>query len=326
MTHIRSRVISAGHYLPERVMTNDDLSKIVDTNDEWITDRTGIKERHIIADDQFTSDLCVNAANMALEKANLTGADIDLVIVATITPDNTTPAVSTKVSHAIGLTSGKPAFDISAACSGFVYAMTMADNMIRLGQIKRAVIIGAESLSRITDWTDRNTCVLFGDGAGAVVLEAAEGTGKNSDRGVLATKIYADGGDYDALKTLGGTSTTQNAGNLYMNGKEVFRAAVPAIAQGALDVLEECGMSVDDIDYFIPHQANIRIIDAVAKRINLPEGKAIVTVDHCGNTSAASIPIALSETMNAGKFSEGDLIVISAMGAGFTWGAAAIRL
>lgn len=325
MTLIRSEIIGTGHYLPENIVTNDDLAKIVDTSDEWIIERTGIKSRRIVAEGELTSDLCINASKMALKNANIKADDIDLVIVATITADNITPAVATKVAAMLGVKTGVPAFDISAACSGFVYALTLADNMIRLGQVKRALVIGAESLSKITDWTDRNTCILFGDGAGAVVLQAKEGNGTISDTGILATKIYADGNEYEQLKTTGGVSLTMDTGKLWMNGKEVFKYAIPAMANSIEALVEETGIDINDINWVIPHQANIRIIDGVAKKLNIDSSKVIVTVDHQGNTSAATIPLALSESVESGKIKKGDLIAFAAMGAGFTWGGALVR-
>ena len=323
--HIRSEIIGWGHYLPQKVLTNDDLAKIVDTSDEWISTRTGIKSRHIV-EQELTSDMALEAAKMALQRAGMNAEDLDLIIVASISPDNTTPSVATRVSGRLGTKIGTPAFDISAACSGFVYALTQADNMIRLGQIKNALVICSESLSKIVDWTDRNTCVLFGDGAGAVVLRACEGKGDNTDTGILDTRIYADGSHYDSLKTLGGVSSTQNAGFLYMDGKEVFKYGVNALTQAAETVIAKTGFSSADIDWLIPHQANIRIISNVGEKLGLPSEKVIVTVDHHGNTSASSIPLALSENLESGKIKKGDLIVITAMGAGFTWGGAIIRL
>jgi len=246
--------------------------------------------------------------------------------VATVTPDNTTPSVAAKLSGRLGTKSGTICTDISAACSGFVYALTMADNMIRLGQIKTALIIGAECLSKIVDWTDRNTCVLFGDGAGAAIISATTGNGTADDRGVLATKLYADGSHFDSLKTLGGVSTTQNAGFVTMDGKEVFKYAVNSLSQAAEAVMDMAGVHSEDVDLVIPHQANIRIIEGVGKKLNLEEDKVVVCVDHHGNTSAASIPLALSENYASGRIKKGDLIVITAMGAGFTWGGALIRI
>lgn len=326
MTCIRSEIIGHGHFLPEKVLTNDDMAKIVETNDEWISTRTGIKSRHIAAKDEYTSDLARRAAEMALKTAGISAEEVDVVILATVTPDNTTPATSAKISAHLGVKPGTPTFDISAACSGFVYAMTMADNMIRLGQAKTALVISAETLSKITDWTDRNTCVLFGDGAGAVVLRATEGNGTSADTGILATKIYADGTQYDNLCTLGGVSTTQNAGVIWMNGKEVFKFAINGLSQAAEEVMSMGGVKVEEIDWLIPHQANIRIITGVGQKLGLPDEKVVVTIDHQANTSAATIPLALSEYIEAGKIKKGDLIVMNAMGAGFTWGGMLVRL
>ncbi len=325
MKFIRSEIIGCGHYAPAKTLTNDDMAKIVETSDEWISTRTGIKARRIV-ENEFTSDLAIEASKMAIKNSGMTAEDIELIVLATITPDVTTPSTTIKVGNGIGVKPGTPAFDISAACSGFVYALTLADNMIRLGQVKTALVIGAESLSKITDWTDRNTCVLFGDGAGAVVLRAAEGSGNSVDTGVLSTSIYADGSHFDNLKTNGGVSTTQTTGTLVMDGKEVFKFAINALAQGAEDAMAKAGISADDIDWLLPHQANIRIIDGVGKKLNLPESKVIVNIAGHGNTSAASIPLALSEKVNDGTIKKGDVIVMTAMGAGFTWGGAVVRL
>lgn len=322
MTSINSEILGFGHYLPKKVLTNLDLEKIVETNDQWITERTGIKSRHICADDEFTSDLAIGAAQMALKNAELNIKDIDLIVVGTITPDNTTPAVACKIAQKLGARSGIPAFDLSAACSGFVYALTMANNMIKLGQAKTAIVIGVESLSKVTDWTDRNTCVLFGDGAGAVVLRATTDTKK----GVLGTKLFADGAQYEHLWTTGGVSTTKTAGFIFMNGKEVFKHAINCLVQAAEVVLEENNVDIKDVDWIIPHQANIRIIEGVAKKFDVDSSKVIVTVDHHGNTSSASIPLALSESVQSGKIKKGDLVLINSMGAGFTWGGALIRV
>ena len=321
---IRSEIIGWGHYLPQKVVTNDDLAKIVETSDEWISTRTGIKTRHIV-ENETTSDLVTKACEMAMKRANIQPEDIDLIVVASITPDNTTPSVATKVSNRLGLKYGAIAFDISAACSGFVYGLSMADNMIRLGQVKTALVVGSESLSKIVDWTDRNTCVLFGDGAGAVVIKATEGEGTKADTGILATKLYADGSHYDNLKTTGGVSTTQTPGFITMDGKEVFKFAVNSLSQAAEEVMKMCGVSSDEIKFLIPHQANIRIISNVGEKLGLPTEKVIVTVDHHGNTSAASIPLALSENIESGRIKKGDLLVLTAMGAGFTWGGALVR-
>ena len=322
--HIRSEIIGWGHYLPKKVVTNDDLAKIVDTNDEWISTRTGIKTRHLV-EEELTSDLAYGAAKMAIEKAGISVDEIDSIVIATVTPDNTTPSLAAKVANKLNAKSGTITYDISAACSGFVYGLTQADNMIRLGQIKTALVIGAESLSKIVDWTDRNTCVLFGDGAGAVVIRAKEGEGTSADTGILATKLYADAAHYESLKTTGGVASTQNAGFIFMDGKEVFKFAVNSLSQAAETVMQMGGISSKDVDWLIPHQANIRIISNVGEKLELPTEKVIVAVDHHGNTSAASIPLALSENIESGKIKKGDIIVMTAMGAGFTWGGALIR-
>ncbi len=322
---IRSEIIGHGHYAPKKVLTNDDLAKIVDTNDEWITTRTGIKARAVV-EDELNSDIAAKAAEMAMKTAGVSPKEIDLIILATVTPDNTTPATAIKLGAMLGVNPGVPAFDMSAACSGFVYALTMADNMIRLGQVKTALVIGSETLSKITDWTDRNTCVLFGDGAGAVVLRATEGKGTAEDTGVLSTVLFSDGTHYDNLRTTGGVSTTQNAGFVTMDGKEVFKFAVTSMPQAAEEAMKLANITIDDVDWIIPHQANIRIIEGVAKKLELPEEKAIVNIANHGNTSAATIPMTLSEKIEDGTLKKGDLIVLTAMGAGFTWGGAVIRL
>lgn len=326
MTVIRSQLIGTGYKLPAKVLTNDDLSKMVDTNDEWISTRTGIRSRHIAGKDELTSDLSYDAAVMAIKNAGIENQDIDFIIVATVTPDNTFPATAAKLAKKLGLNSGTPAMDVNAACSGFVYASQIADNMIRLGQVKTALVIGAETLSKITDWTDRNTCVLFGDGAGAAIFRAAECSGESTDTGLLATKIYADGCQYDHLCSDSGVSVNQKAGFIHMDGKEVFKVAIPSLVQGVEESLKIAGVSIDQVDWYVPHQANLRIIDSVAKKLEIDMEKVVVTVDHHGNTSAASIPLALAESFEAGKFKKGDLIAISAMGAGFTWGGMVIRI
>ncbi len=325
MTHIKSEIIGYGHYVPSKVLTNDDLSKMVDTNDEWISTRTGIKQRNI-SEGELTSDLALNAAKMALKTAGITAEEVDLVVLATVTPDNTTPATAAKISARLGVKTGTPSFDISAACSGFVYALTMADNMIRLGQIKTAVVIGAETLSNITDWTDRNTCVLFGDGAGAVVIRGYESTGSIKESGIFATKIYSDGTKFDSLKTNGGVSISKTAGFVEMDGKEVFKYAIGSLCQGAETVMNMCGVKAEDIDWLLPHQANIRIISGVGQKLGIPEEKVVVNLQNHGNTSAASIPLALSEYVESGKIKKGDLVVLTAMGAGFTWGGVLVRI
>ena len=322
--HIRSEIIGWGHYLPKKVVTNDDLAKIVDTNDEWISTRTGIKTRHLV-EDELTSDLAYGAAKMAIEKAGISVDEIDSIVIATVTPDNTTPSLAAKVANKLNAKSGTITYDISAACSGFVYGLTQADNMIRLGQVKTAAVIGVESLSKVTDWTDRNTCVLFGDGAGAVVVRAREGDGTAADTGVLATKLYADGSEYEQLYTTGGVSSTQTPGYIRMNGKEVFKFAVGAMTEACHNVMQQAGISAENVDWLLPHQANIRIIAGVGQKLNIPTEKVIVTVDHHGNTSAASVPLALSESVASGKIKKGDMVLIPAMGAGFTWGGLLVR-
>jgi len=325
MKCIRSEIIGYGHYLPEKILTNDDLAKIVETSDEWISTRTGIKSRHI-SENMTTAQMSFEASKKALENAKLDIKDIDLIIVGTLTADNTTPSCASKVSNLLGARFGVPAFDVAAACSGFVYALTMADNMIRLGQVKTALVVGAERLSKVTDWQDRNTCVLFGDGAGAVILKATEGKGTVEDSGILSSHIYSDGSNYEYLYTTGGVSTTANAGYIFMNGKEVFKSAINCLSEAAIAVMNDVDITSDDIDFLVPHQANIRIIEGVGHKLGLPAEKVIVTVDHHGNTSAASIPLALSESMASGKIKKGDLVVLTAMGAGFTWGGVLIRI
>ncbi len=322
---IRSEMIGFGRYLPKKVLTNDDLSKMVETNDEWIRTRTGILSRHIV-EDETTSVVAGNAIKNAIDNAGIKPQDVDVLILATITPDNTTPSSATKIAHKLGFRPGVPAFDISAACSGFIYALTLADNMIRLGQVKTAVIAGAECLSKIVDWTDRNTCVLFGDGGGAVVLRAKESEGTNKDTGVLSTCIYSDGSQYDCLGTTGGVSSTQSIGVVSMNGKEVFKHAVVSLAEAAETAISKANLTKDDVKWLIPHQANIRIVDSVGERLGIAKEQVIVTLDHHGNTSAASIPLALSENIDNGRLQKGDVVVLTAMGAGFTWGGAVIRL
>lgn len=325
MKCIRSEIIGCGHYLPSKILTNDDLSKMVETNDEWISTRTGIKTRHI-TETETTADLAVKASEMALKNAGVSVDEIDLIVVGTLTPDNTTPSVAAKISSIMGTRAGIPTFDVAAACSGFVYALTMADNMVRLGQVKTALVIGAETLSKVVDWTDRNTCVLFGDGAGAVVIRAKEGDGTADDSGILSTRLYSDGAQYNNLYISGGVSTTGKAGFIVMNGKEVFKSAVGSLSEAAEAVMNDAGVTIDLVDWLLPHQANIRIIEGVGHKLGIAPEKVIVTVDHHGNTSAASIPLALSESVASGKIKKGDLVAISAMGAGFTWGGVLVRI
>ncbi len=323
MTVICSKLTGFGHYLPEKVLTNHDLEKMVETNDQWITERTGIKKRHIAKDDEYTSELAFKAATKALEYAKIDAADIDLIVMGTTTPDNTFPSTATKLQGMLGAKGC--AFDVQAVCSGFMYAMTMADNMMKMGQAKKALVVGADTLSKIVDWTDRNTCVLFGDGAGAVVLEAVE-TEENEKEGVLSTKIYSDGRLYDSLATDGGPSITKTAGFIHMNGKEVFKHAITNLTSVANEVISDAGLSVEDVDWLVPHQANIRIIEGTGKKLGIAHEKVVITVQNHANTSAASIPLALSENVNSGKIKKGDVVVINAMGGGFTWGAGLIKI
>lgn len=324
MSIVRSVVAGSGSYLPERVLTNHDLSRIVDTTDEWIVERTGIHRRHIAADGELTSDLALAAARAAIADAGIDAQEIDLIVMGTTTPDNTFPATATTVQAKLGLTHGA-AFDVQAVCSGFVYALTVADNFIRLGQARTALVIGAETFSRLLDWTDRTTCVLFGDGAGAVVLRVEEGEGTVADRGILTTHLHSDGRYKDKLYVDGGPSSTGSIGHVRMEGREVFRHAVVNIADTINEALAATGLTVDDIDWFVPHQANRRILDGTAKRIGLPPGKVVITVADHGNTSAASVPLALDQAVRDGRIKRGDLVLIEAMGGGFTWGSALLR-
>ncbi|MCK2165389.1 beta-ketoacyl-ACP synthase III [Thalassospira xiamenensis] len=320
---VRSRIIGCGSYLPSNVVTNDELAKRVDTSDEWIVARTGIRQRHVAAEGETTSDLAVAAATRAMEHAGVTAADIDMIIVATATPDNTFPATATKVQHRLGVVGF--AFDVQAVCSGFVYALTTADMYIRNGQAKTVLVIGAETFSRILDWEDRRTCVLFGDGAGAVVLQAVEGQGTIKDQGILASRLHSDGSKYELLYVNGGPSSTQTVGYLQMEGKEVFRHAVTNLAGVIREVLADTGLEASDIDWLVPHQANRRILDSTAKKFGISEDKVVITVDRHANTSAASIPLALAEAVHDGRIHRGDIVILEAMGGGFTWGAALVR-
>lgn len=321
----RSIIKSTGHYLPEKILTNADLEKMVDTSDDWIVQRTGIKSRHIAADNQATSDLAIAAAREAMERGNIKPSEIDGVIVATTTPDLTFPSTAVKVQAALDIPPGM-AFDVQAVCSGFVYALATADSLIKCGNNKRILVIGAEKMSAVVDWTDRVTCVLFADGAGAVILEADEtGQGTLDDRGVLSTHLYADGRLADILYTTGGPSTTGAAGVTVMEGREVFKHAVTLMADVVDEALSHNGLSGDDIDFLVPHQANIRIIESTAKKLGMPMDKVVTTVDHHGNTSAASIPLALHEAVAGGQIKQGDLLLLEALGAGLTWAAALVR-
>ncbi|OFW87960.1 MAG: 3-oxoacyl-ACP synthase [Alphaproteobacteria bacterium RIFCSPHIGHO2_02_FULL_46_13] len=317
---LRSVILSTGSYLPDKNLTNKDLEKIVDTNDEWIVQRTGIKERHIAAPDQPTSDMAIRAAERALESSGLTAADIDGVIVATTTPDQSFPSVAVRVQAALGLKAG-PAFDVQAVCSGFVYALSVADSMLQTGAMKRVIVIGAEKMSSLLNWEDRTTCVLFGDGAGAIILEAQE----NPSNGILSTHLYADGKFRDLLYTDGGTSTTGAAGHIIMHGKEVFKNAVTLMAEIVQEVLDKNAITSDKIDWLVPHQANLRIITGTAEKLHMSMDKVVVTVDKHGNTSAASIPLALDTAVRDGRIQRGQTLLLEALGGGLTWAAALIK-
>lgn len=324
MAIIRSVIRGVGANLPKRIMTNADLAKIVDTSDEWIVERSGIRERHIAADDELTSTLGIAAAHQALVRAGIDPVDIDLVVCATATPDRTFPSTAVRIQSGLGITKGA-AFDVQAVCSGFVYALAVADNFIKTGQSNRALVVGAETFSRILDWTDRATCVLFGDGAGAVVLEAQPQHGTSEDRGILTTLIRSDGRFEDLLYVDGGPGSTKTVGHLRMNGREVFRHAVQKISGVIEEALVVSGHTADEIDLFIPHQANIRILDGIAKKLGIDPNKVVKTLEKHGNTSAASIPLALNQAFEERRVREGSLVLMEAMGGGFTWGAALVR-
>lgn len=324
MSIIRSVITGTGSYLPERRVTNEDMTKIVDTTDDWIVERTGIHARHIAADDEMTSDLALKAAQAAIASAGIDAQQIDTIIMATTTPDNTFPATAVTVQAALGIHHGA-AFDVQAVCSGFVYALTIADTFIRCGQSKTVLVIGAETFSRLLDWTDRTTCVLFGDGAGAVIVQGVEGEGTNADRGILTAHLHSDGRYKDKLYVDGGPSSTGTTGHVRMEGREVFRHAVVNIADTIKESLVATGLTADDIDWFVPHQANKRILDGTAKRIGLPPEKVVITVGEHGNTSAASVPLALDGAVRDGRVKRGQLVLLEAMGGGFTWGSVMVR-
>ena len=320
----RSIVAGCGAYLPSRILTNADLAGRLETSDEWIAQRTGIRERRIAADGEMTSHLAIRSAEAALKDAGMSGNDIDLIVVATSTPDETFPATAPRVQAALGMTRGA-AFDLQAVCSGFVFALAVADNFMKVGQARSALVIGAETFSRILDWADRTTCVLFGDGAGAVVLVAGEGAGTKDDRGVLSTHIFSDGRYHDALYVDGGPSSTMTTGHLKMEGREVFRHAVVKLAEAVDAAIAANGVTAAEIDWLVPHQANRRIIDGMGHRLGLPPEKVVLTIDRHANTSAASIPLAMAEAVGDGRIRPGHLVLLEAMGGGFTWGSALLR-
>lgn len=324
MSQFQSIIRSVGGYLPEKKLTNDDLSKMVDTTDDWIKERTGIRSRHIAAEGEVTSDLAIIAAKQALERAEMDPQEIDLIILATSTPNQTFPATAVTIQAELGITHGA-AFDMQAVCSGFVFALTTADQYIKSGQAKNILVVGAETFSRILDWEDRTTCVLFGDGAGAVILSSEEVNGDKSQRGILTSRIRSDGRYRDKLYVDGGPSSTRTTGHLRMNGREVFRHAVTNISDVIEETLEEANLTISDIDWFVPHQANERILLGTAKKIGLPFEKVVMTVAEHGNTSAASIPLALNHGVENGMIKKGDMVLLEAMGGGFTWGAVLVR-
>ena len=318
----RSFITGTGSYLPARILSNTDLAGMVDTSDEWIRERTGIEQRHIAAEVELTSDLATAAARAALENAGVEASEIDLIVLATTTPDNTFPATATTVQHKLGITDGA-AFDVQAVCSGFLFALATADSMLRQGLFNNALVIGAETFTRILDWSDRSTCVLFGDGAGAVVLQSGEG---EDDQGVISHHVRTDGSKKELLYVDGGVSSTGTIGHVRMQGNQVFRHAIANISSAVQAVLSDTGHDIADIDWFVPHQANQRILNGVAKRLGLDEEKVISTVAKHGNTSAASIPLALDQAIRDGRIQKGDLVLSEAMGGGFSWGASLFRL
>jgi len=321
---LRSVVLGCGSYLPSRVLANAELSRMVDTTDEWITQRTGIRERRIAAEGETTSDMALAAARAALASAGVPAQSIDLIVLATSTPDNTFPAAAVSVQAGLGITQGA-AFDLQAVCSGFVFGLATIDGLLRTGAFKRALVIGSETFSRILDWNDRTTCVLFGDGAGAVVVEAQNGAGTRADRGILTTHLRSDGRHKAKLYVDGGPSSTQTVGHLRMEGRAVFKHAVAMITDVIEDAFEATGYTAEDVDWFVPHQANKRIIDDTAKKLGIASEKVVTTVDRHGNTSAASIPLALTVAVADGRIKRGDLVMLEAMGGGFTWGSALVR-
>ena len=319
---LRSQVVGCGGYLPERVVTNEELAERLDTSDAWIRQRTGIGERRIAAKGELTSDLATHAARRALERAGMSGSDLDLIVLATATPDETFPATASKVQARLGMKRGA-AFDVQAVCSGFIFALAVADNALRLDQARTALVVGAETFSRILDWQDRSTCVLFGDGAGALVLNA--GPAGSANRGVLSTHLHSDGQQHDILYVDGGPSSTGTAGCLRMEGREVFRQAVQHLSEVVDEALAANGLCPADIDWLVPHQANTRIIDAVGRKLGLTREKTVLTIERHANTSAASIPLALDEAVTDGRIQPGHLVLMEALGGGLTWGASVVR-
>ena len=324
MTDRLARIAGIGSYLPDRILSNDDLAAMVDTSDSWIRERTGIRQRHIAPDGVTTADLAEQACRRALDDAGLTAEDVDLIVVATTTPDFTFPSVGTILQARLGATKGA-AFDVQAVCTGFVYALSVADNMIARGQAETALVVGAETMSRILDWTDRSTCVLFGDGAGAMVLTAGEAAGTDGADGILATYLRSDGRFKDLLHVDGGPSSTGTVGHLRMVGNQVFRHAVTNIAESMTTIAGRAGVSIEEVDWFVPHQANQRILEGVARKLSIPTEKVISTVADHGNTSAASVPLAFDRAVQDGRIKRGDLVLMEALGGGFTWGAALAR-
>ena len=320
----RAVVLGIGSYLPKRVVGNDELAEKVSTSDSWITERTGIRTRRIADDEELTSTLALEAARAAIDDAGIDADEIDLIVLATTTPDSTFPATATRVQAALGITHGA-AFDVQAVCSGFVYALSVANNQLALGQAKTALVIGAETFTRLLDWSDRSTCVLFGDGAGALILRGEPVNGDAQQPGILSTHLHSDGRLYDLLYVDGGPSSTGTTGHVRMSGPKVFQHAVTKLAETVNEALEENGLSADDVDWFVPHQANKRIIDSTAKRLGLPPEKVVMTIEHHANTSAASIPLALVEAVNDGRIKKGDILLLEAMGGGLSWGSSVIR-
>lgn len=316
----KAKIISTGSYLPSKILTNFDLEKMVETSDEWITERTGIKQRHIADDNELTTDLAYNASKQAIENSNINKDDIELIVFATTTPDRTFPSSATILQNKLGISNKCFAFDVQAVCCGFIYALNIANNFIKTGQVKTALVIGAETISRIVDWTDRNTCVLFGDGAGAVILQATE-----EDKGILNCKMHSDGQYGPLLDTSGGVSLNQKSGLIHMEGREIFKLAVNKMSDCVFENLQECGLTASDISLLVPHQANKRIIDGVGRKLGLPEEKVILTVHDHANTSAASVPLALDYALKNNKIKDNDIIVLEALGGGLTWGSIIIK-